>query len=172
MAKQKSNEEKADGMKLHEGKPLFRASKSEVLAKKVPAAAKPPFAVMFSGKNGLVEQYAFRHDERVGIMLLPDSVQQIESWAFDGCTSLTEINFPGSLEYIGFGAFKDCSKLKEIHIPESVTNLQEDSFSGCSGLTRITVDPNNPVYDSRDNCNAIIETATNQLIVRRSVDWR
>ena len=38
-------------------------------------------------------------------------------------------------------------------------------FSTCNGLTSIVVESGNPVYDSRNNCNAIIETATNTLIV-------
>ena len=37
-------------------------------------------------------------------------------------------------------------------------------FSGCTGLTSIKVESGNTIYDSRDNCNAIIETATNKLI--------
>ena len=65
----------------------------------------------------------------------------IESYAFNGCTGLTSITIPNSVKSIG-----------------------ESAFSGCSGLTSIKVGSGNTRYDSRDNCNAIIETATNTLI--------
>jgi hypothetical protein len=39
------------------------------------------------------------------------------------------------------------------------------AFSGCSGLTSIVVESGNTVYDSRNNCNAVIETKTNKLVV-------
>lgn len=54
--------------------------------------------------------------------------------------------------------------MKSINIPNSVTNIGSEAFDGCSSLTSIVVDPDNPVYDSRGNCNAIIETSTNTLI--------
>ncbi len=46
----------------------------------------------------------------------------------------------------------------------SVTSIGEEAFSGCDSLTSIVVESSNRVYDSRENCNAIIETATNTLI--------
>ena len=32
-------------------------------------------------------------------------------------------------------------------------------------LTTIVVDEDNPYYDSRDNCNAVIDSQTNELII-------
>lgn len=43
-------------------------------------------------------------------------------------------------------------------------NIDGSAFSGCKGLTSIRVEAGNIVYDSRNNCNAIIETASNTLI--------
>jgi hypothetical protein len=45
-----------------------------------------------------------------------------------------------------------------------VTSIGDYAFSGCSGLTSIIVEEGNTVYDSRDNCNAIIKAADNTLI--------
>ena len=49
-------------------------------------------------------------------------------------------------------------------IPNSVTVIGEGAFAGCSSLTEMTVDSGNSVYDSRNDCNAIIETGSNTLI--------
>jgi hypothetical protein len=65
---------------------------------------------------------------------------------------------------IDFFAFGSCSNLTDITIPNSVTFIDDGAFSGCSNLAAISVASDNPKYDSRNNCNAIIETATNTLI--------
>ena len=62
-------------------------------------------------------------------------------------------------------AFYNCSSLTSINIPNSVTSIGNSAFYGCISLSSITVDSNNTVYDSRDNCNAIIKTSTNELVV-------
>ncbi|MBR6062452.1 MAG: leucine-rich repeat domain-containing protein, partial [Spirochaetales bacterium] len=68
-----------------------------------------------------------------------------------------------SVTSIGNSAFSYCSGLTSVTIPDSVTNIGKSAFSYCSSLTSMSVDENN-TYDSRNNCNAIIETATNTLI--------
>lgn len=65
---------------------------------------------------------------------------------------------------IGQYAFSGCSKVTSFTIPSSVTSIGEYAFSDCSSLTSIVVEEGNSNYDSRDNCNAIIETASNILI--------
>ncbi len=96
---------------------------------------------------------------------IPESVTSIGGSAFYGCSSLTSITIPESVTSIGDGAFSYCSSLTSITIPNSVTSIGNNPFSGCSGLTSIVVVSGNTVYDSRENCNAIIKTATNTLIV-------
>ena len=61
-------------------------------------------------------------------------------------------------------AFYNCSGLASITIPNSVMNFGEEAFKNCSGLTSIVVRSGNTKYDSRENCNAIIETASSTLI--------
>ncbi len=61
-------------------------------------------------------------------------------------------------------AFSHCAELIGVTIPYTVTNIGLGLFSYCEGLTNIVVESGNRIYDSRDNCNAIIETNSNTLI--------
>ena len=61
-------------------------------------------------------------------------------------------------------AFYACSGLKTITIPNSVTSIGNYVLGNCPNLTSIVVESGNKKYDSRNNCNAIIETSTNSLI--------
>ena len=92
------------------------------------------------------------------------SVTSIGYMAFYNCFYLVSIEIPGSVTSIGNSAFSYCFGLTSIEIPGSVTSIGNSAFDGCSGLTSIIVDGNNRNYDSREGCNAIIETASNTLI--------
>ena len=96
---------------------------------------------------------------------IPNSVTSIDRYAFSGCSSLTTVTIPNSVTSIGKYAFRGCSSLTTVTIPNSVTSIGYGAFANCSGLTSVVVDKNNGTFDSRDNCNAIIETSTNKLVV-------
>ncbi len=93
-----------------------------------------------------------------------NSVKSIDNYAFENCTGLTSVAIPDSVTSIGYRAFYCCSSLMRVTIPDSVTSIDISAFSDCVGLTSIAVDKNNTRYDSRDNCNAIINTSSNRLI--------
>ena len=60
--------------------------------------------------------------------------------------------------------FRNCTDLKSIEIPSSVTEINPWAFTGCTNLEKIEVSPENKVYDSREGCNAIIESKSNRLV--------
>ena len=112
-----------------------------------------------------IGSYAFWGCSGLTSVTIPNSVTSIGSLAFLGCSGLTSVTIPNSVTSIGNQAFWNCSGLTSITIPNSVTSIGSFAFSGCSGLTSITVAQGNTKYDSRDNCNALIESASNTLIV-------
>ena len=131
---------------------------------------------------------AFGDSPNITSIKIPNSVKSIGQGAFSGCRNLTSITIEGeTMTTIGYLAFENCSGLTSITLPNSVTTIDSEAFygctgltsitisnsvtdirpaafRGCTGLTSITVGAGNTIYDSRDNCNAIIRTSTNELI--------
>ena len=100
-----------------------------------------------------------------GDLIIPNSVTTIEESAFFTCYSFDgDIVLGNSLTTIGDGAFNSCDGLHGVlNIPSSVTSIGALAFRYCN-FSGITVDPANPVFDSRDNCNAVIVTETSELL--------
>ena len=107
---------------------------------------------------------AFENCSDLTSITIPNSVTNIGNEAFSGCSGLTSVTIPNSVTSIGDYAFSGCSGLTSVTIPNSVTSIGYRAFFGCIGLTSIVVESGNTKYDSRENCNAIIETSSNALI--------
>ena len=108
---------------------------------------------------------AFTYCYSLTSVTIPNSVTSIGSSAFFHCSSLTSITIPNSVTSIGGYAFYGCSSFTSVTIGNSVTSIGGEAFVGCWSLTSVIVESGNSTYDSRENCNAIIESATNTLIV-------
>ncbi len=120
--------------------------------------------------NPMSKSYNFYlNNQEIKDLVIPHSIDSIHGYTFDCCASLTSVNIPNSVSYIGEGAFYRCESISEILISKNVTTIKERAFSGCDMLTSIIVENGNPIYDSRENCNAIIETKNNKLIAGCSV---
>ena len=96
--------------------------------------------------------------------IIPNSVVAIGETAFSGRKGLISMNLPDGVTSIGSYAFWSAEELTTVNISKSIVEFGDAPFGGCANISLFTIDPGNPVYDSRDNCNAIIETATNTLI--------
>ena len=112
----------------------------------------------------IINTSTFRGCESLTSVVIPNSVTKINESAFVGCKGLTSVTIGSNVISIGNSAFFQCSSLASIEIPANVTSIGDAAFTSCSALTSISVSNDNPVFDSRDNCNAIIETASNKLI--------
>ena len=115
--------------------------------------------------NGIVEKSSNTLIAGCINTVIPNNVTTIGYGVFGGLANLTSINIPSSVTTIADDAFAVCSGLTSIIIPENLTSIATYAFVGCTNLTSIVVTPGNEVYDSRNDCNAIIETSSNTLII-------
>ncbi|MBR2486352.1 MAG: leucine-rich repeat domain-containing protein, partial [Paludibacteraceae bacterium] len=129
---------------------------------------------------------AFRYCRSLSTIIIPDGIDAIADAVFDGCYLLSSITIPNGVKTIGVQAFRDCESLSEFIMGDDVTTIGKEAFWGCSALSSITipksvisigehvlnyctsltaiaVEKSNSVFDSREDCNAIIETNDNIL---------
>lgn len=92
------------------------------------------------------------------------SIKTISSNAFLGVNKLKKIIIPEGVEIIKTNSFLFCNDLESISISKTVNSIGNYLFAKCNNLTSIIIDPDNPYYDSRDNCNAIINKQKNELV--------
>ena len=127
-----------------------------------------PEKVMNEGVEYTVTQvgdFAFYGSYSLTSVDLPNTITRLGTSSFLRCRSLTSFEIPNSVTRICTSAFSECDGLTSIFIPSSVTYFEGNSFHMCPGLESITVAEDNPKYDSRENCNAVIETETNRMII-------
>ena len=104
-----------------------------------------------------------------GELTIPETVEgypvtSIGLGAFEECSDLTSVTISNNVTSIADIAFSGCNRLASVIIPDNVASIGDGVFSYCTDLTSIMVSKNNKIYDSRNNCNAIIETGINRLI--------
>ena len=122
-------------------------------------------SIVFSENLEAIGWSAFHNCKSLENISLPYSVKDVYGSAFNGCSGLKKLDLPGSLVSIGEMAFADCTSLESVIITSFLTNIESDSFYGCDGLTSIRVEEGNPAFDSRDNCNAVIRTQDDELVI-------
>ena len=120
--------------------------------------------ITFDSDLGSTWYGMFMNAYKLRTIVLPESVTNISMYSFAECENLESINIPQGVTEIQHYAFRHCHNLQSLTIPASTVTIAEEAFLWTS-LQSLSVDSGNQVYDSRNNCNAIIETSTNKLLV-------
>ena len=113
----------------------------------------------------IIKERTFQECAELTNITIPDSITSIEGSAFEGCTALTSIEISNSVTSIGERAFENCKNLTSVHIGKSLTTFEKNIFNYCNKLDSISVDKDNTTFDSRNDCNAIINSSTNELVL-------
>lgn len=115
-----------------------------------------------------IKSSAFKNCKNVTTVTFDPSgnldVESIGDYAFKDCSSLKAITIPEHVSEMGRYVFYNCTSLESIKISANVSKIGSRMFAGCPNLMSIVVEEGNKKYDSRENCNAIVETATNTLV--------
>ena len=112
-----------------------------------------------------IGEYAFAECPKLWQVFLGDYLLSIKSYAFSNCKYFWNASIPNSVREIGSYAFSGCSDLEKIEIGSGVKEIGNNAFTHCEQLHKIYVSAKNKVYDSRNNCNAIIKTGNNTLVL-------
>lgn len=109
-----------------------------------------------------IEMYVFRPATSL-VTIKAKNIRNIGLEAFAQCGQLVNLQLGDSLQTIADYAFDGCSSLRAIHFPATISSFTPLAFRYCYSLDTITVHPDNPKYDSRNNGNAVFLTANNTL---------
>ena len=112
-------------------------------------------------ENGYFYQFNSVGEHSIDYVMKSSGVEQVYDEATDSYIEQT-VQYSGCS--ISMFMLRECFDITSIKIPNSVTSIGNSAFRGCTRLASITIDNNNTVYDSRNNCNAVIKTEDNTLI--------
>ena len=121
-------------------------------------------SVTLSENISSIEGYTFYDCNSLTSITIPNNVTYVGENAFGYCYNLSAVTFGNNVTTIDNYAFAYCWSLESVTIPASVSYIGYSTFASCNSLNSIVVESGNTTYDSRNNCNAIIETASNTLI--------
>ena len=106
---------------------------------------------------------AFKGNENITSVTIPDSVIFIGSSVFEGCTALKSVTIPDSVTSIDYYAFRSCTGLESVTLGRGVVELDDSAFIYCPALTSLTVAEGNATYHSAGNC--VINTAEKTVVL-------
>lgn len=118
----------------------------------------------FQGLTSIADS-AFMGCTNLQEVMMPQAITRIGGHAFDGCGRLMFAEIPEMVTTIGDYAYQECTSVTSLFIPFETTSISNSAFRGCSNLEYINVSEQNTIYDSRNECNALIETSSNTLVL-------
>ena len=86
-----------------------------------------------------IASYAFYNCSGLTSVVIGDGVESIGAYAFSGCSSLTRVVIGDGVASIGNSTFYNCSSLTSMVIGDGIESIGADAFSGCSSLTSVTI---------------------------------
>ena len=114
-----------------------------------------------------VEEEAFRENNKITNIHLPDCIQVLGWCAFFKCTNLKSINFPSELSNIHAGCFSRCQNLNEVIFPKNLTSIGGDAFKECGYLGNVIV----PASCKKINQNAFSYCSFKNLTIENGVEY-
>ena len=134
-------------------------------AKTMKLNGEPVTDLVFPEGISTIGAYAFAEYKGLKSVMISNDVTSIAEGAFQGCTGLKDVTIGSSITSVGQYAFRNCTGMQNLTIGNSVNSIGSEAFYNCGDLRSIVVVKGNSKYDSRDNCNALIETVTNKLLL-------
>lgn len=134
-------------------------------AKTMKLNGEPVTDLVFPEGISTIGAYAFAEYKGLKSVVIGNDVTSIAEGAFQGCRDLKDVTIGSSVTSVGQYAFRNCTGMQNLVIGNSVNNIGSQTFENCGNLRSIVVVKGNSKYDSRDNCNALIVTATNALLL-------
>lgn len=85
----------------------------------------------------MIDAYAFYRWTALTAITIPEGIgiTILEGPVFGDCTSLTSITIPEGVTTLSGPVFRGCTSLTSAKIPSSVTSITPGAFSGCPNLT-------------------------------------
>lgn len=134
-------------------------------AKTMKLNGEPVTDLVFPEGISTIGAYAFAEYKGLKSVVIGNDVTSIAEGAFQDCRDLKDVTIGSSVTSVGQYAFRNCTGMQNLVVGNSVNSIGSQTFENCGNLRSIVVVKGNSKYDSRDNCNALIETATNKLLV-------
>ena len=84
----------------------------------------------------------------ISSVVLPEGLEYIGDYAFQGCYELTNIGFPSTLKEIEYATFRGCEKLSSVEFAEGLEYIGNHAFEDCYNLTSVTFPSTLKVIDA------------------------
>jgi hypothetical protein len=86
--------------------------------------------IIFSQNNVEIDSYAFRYNDALTELQIPDHIHTIREWAFQECDNLKSVNLGAGMKLIDDSVFLECINLESVYISAVVPPDVEYSYWG------------------------------------------